>query len=325
MSNQVPVHIEEPTLNTFSEHKKKMLFFVMIFIIIIIIIITVSCSFHYIRYDEMAFVRNIYGVVDTTQVLTNGRYFLTLDKTLIKFPLINQLIKFINLSVFTNNGLSIYIDISLYYRLDSFSLKNIYTLYSTNYDQVIQNSVKSIIRDISGTFSLEDYVRNHTSIQQLIAKKINITLMNNIGISIFENTVVLGAVVTADSIIKSNLQSAVQTQNNFIQQKLQQVLLIIGETSKLVATVNLQTNYIKGLAEIDSQKIEQNSKAESNKIISIARSEGIQQMFILLNITENKIKMDLLKILNLIDNQKNNDSAKIFFGNFNKKIDLFIV
>src|SRR5438309_2066396 len=85
-------------------------------ICVILALILIPYCFHYVHYDKFGFIRNVYGGVDYSTVVSQGRYFLTLNQDLVLFPTTYQRIG-TQLSIFTDTGLPFYIDIVFYYKL----------------------------------------------------------------------------------------------------------------------------------------------------------------------------------------------------------------
>src|SRR4051812_42840157 len=67
---------------------------VLLCLCIAVITPTVYRSFHVVPYNRVAFIRNVYGSVDTSTVLTQGRYFLPLTKDVVTFDSTVTLVKF---------------------------------------------------------------------------------------------------------------------------------------------------------------------------------------------------------------------------------------
>src|SRR5881392_1780936 len=94
---------------------------------LVLLAIMLPLSFNYVNYDQFGFTRNKFGAVDYSTVITQGRLFLPLSYGVVLFPTTFQRVAYLNsagtsLSIFTNEGLTFYIDLSFYYRLKKTSL-----------------------------------------------------------------------------------------------------------------------------------------------------------------------------------------------------------
>lgn len=288
---------------TLNNKRKCQLLLTIITISVIFIIVFISVlatSFHYVEYNEYALRQHKYGEVELNHVYTQGRYvfspiykFVTLSST---FQSID-----ITLAIFSSLGLEFDIHIVVYYRLPKENLGEIYHKFSLNYDDRITNIIKTTVKDIATTYTVDDYVVNREIVENAFSDQVHKQLKETIGVDIPGLYFRLLDITFPHSVINSSLTSAIELQNNQIQNYLQEVALIEVQTNLLVNEINLQTNYTLTSANIDASQIIANSISEANKIILTARADGIQVVLSMLNITDQTIQTEFIKLMSILD------------------------
>ena len=87
------------------------------FVIFLTLMIMLITSFSYVEYDEYAFKKSTTtNLVDKSEVYDNGRYLWGFDHTKVVFPKLFQLQE-LNLSVANEEGVSVNVAVSFWYRL----------------------------------------------------------------------------------------------------------------------------------------------------------------------------------------------------------------
>ena len=212
-------------------------------------------SFVYVEYNEMAFDRNKFGTVDTSRVITQGRHYLSLTHELVKFPTTFNKISFLKstntaLSIFTQDGYQISIEIQFYYRLMPNNLKLIYDMYSMNYETGVINLAKLTIRDLSGSVNsgvnlpLQSYISNRSYIQEKYSNQVNLRMHNDLSIDVPVEYFKIIELDIPQDMIDRYQQTVIQLQDNEVMENTQQVTFIQSETTKLVSIVNANQNLI---------------------------------------------------------------------------------
>ncbi len=283
---------------------------------IILVCIIVPLSFHYVRYDQYAFNRNIYGSTDTTHLITQGRYFYPITHDLVTFPSTYQMVSFLNsqgtsLSVFSNEGLQFNIDVIFFYRLPSDTLGQIYNTYSTAYDSQVSNIAKAVLKNQAVSFTLDDYANNHQYIQSQFASSLSQTLTTQLKVYTPIYNVLLLNIYYPGSVINQNLQSAIEFQNNQVQQFQQAVDLIDIETSRLLSLIWANSNITINFANTSANAIVSNAVSVSSAIVTSARALGIQNTLNALNITDPSLRDQFFQITSILDNA---NSPKVLFN-----------
>jgi hypothetical protein len=288
-----------------------------IILLLILIITTVACSYNYIDYNQMSFVQNRLGSVDTSRVYTNGRYFLTLDKFFVNFPSTYQHIVYTT-PVFTDIGLQFDLEISFYYKLKPNKLGNTYNLYSKNYESRIINIAKTTIKNEAIQYTINDYIRKRHDIELKLGSILQLTLDEMVGVDVPQKYFRLLTINMPNTLITTSLESAIELQNNQIQQYKQEVSVIKADTQKMVSEINAHAIQIIAYANTTANKIILSSEIILSNQINTARAIGIESVFVGLNITDSNIKTEFVRIFAYIDS--NNSKIVQTSNNFILKI-----
>ena len=291
----------------------------------LLVCIMVPLSFHYIHYNEYAFVRDKFGKTATGEVITQGRHFYTLKYDIIRFPATYTEVRFVGndaQSVFTKEGYQILLSISFWYKIPPQSLANIYNKYSLNYKNSIVNEAKLIIKNLAGTANtglnveLERYITDRSNLSQIISGNLSMQLYNEFGIDVPTKYVKLMYVKIPDSLVSQYSRTVEQIQKNQLEQNKQSLEMIKAETQTIVTNTKVQTDFILNSAKIDADRIVSNSKAFANNIITSQRGKGLKIIMDRLNITSQEDINRMIRIMSLTENQNN----KIFYNMDNKVI-----
>jgi hypothetical protein len=268
-------------------------------IIILIIVIPTILSFGYINYTQCGFVQDIYGVVDTSKVLPYGRYLIGPTKKIITFDALYNHVDLIT-QVFTDDGYQITIEISFWYKINSNTLAQTYNTYSTNYPYRILSIAQSLIKNNVTGYKIHDYIQRRENIEYSLGTLLQNKLFNDVFVDVPKRYFRILS-IKADALFANSLISAIQQQNNSIQQNQQLVSVINADTIQMVAEINANANLILEYADTEAKQIVQISQNTLINKINEARSDGIELIIKTLNISNPTIKDELIKILAYID------------------------
>ena len=276
----------------------------------LLVCILVPLSFHYVAYNEYAFVRNKYGKTDTYGTLSSGRYFYTLNYDLIKFPATLTRISFVNdgsLKIFSNDGFQIRLNIEFWVRIPKDNLGNLYRGYSKNYINSIIGQSTLIIKNFAGTnatgnIPLLEYITNGVQIQNEMAKSLRLHMYSVMGVEVREEHFKILSIIIPNNMISQYLSSVVQKQNNFIQKYKQNVEQIVAETDTLVSSINSQTNLTITYAQTNAAQNVSNAESFANSLLAVSRSDGLKYICNKLNITNSVEKTRLFELIAKMDN-----------------------
>ena len=285
--------------------------FAIVFIIItLVVVIPVTLSFGYVNYDQIAFVQDNYGSVDTSSVKTNGRYLIGPTYKMVLFPATYQHISYIT-QVFTNDGYQIDIETSFFYRLNPNTLSSTYNIFSNNYESRIISNSKSIIKNAVTQYGIDDYIQRRQDLEYILGSLLQQSLYRDIYVDVPQKYFRILS-IRADALIATSLISAIQKQNNIIQQNQQAVNIIDADTRQLVAEIIAQADLILAYAQTQANQIIKISENTLINQINAARSAGFEIIFSALNITDSNIKDEFVKVLAYIDA---NNSKIVPIGN----------
>lgn len=280
-------------------------FYLILFVISTIIVTsTVSLSYHYVDYEHYGLVLNRYHGVRLGQVYTEGRYFLTLDNSMIYFYSSYQPIKFVS-STFADNGMEFDLSISFYYNIPKENLAKIYDLYSTSYEGKIKSNAKQITKNVASTFSVDEFLTNRSYIEKTIGIALENQLAQTLNVYAPVDFFKITSIQFPDILISKSLETAIALQNNEIAILQQTVNVINADTLQMISEITAQSNKILQYAQSESNLIMSNANSESTNVLLTARTDGIKLFCQTLNITNPDNINKINKIYGIIDNAKN--------------------
>lgn len=282
------------------------------------IIVTISCvasSYHYVSYDEMAFKRAVYGSVDTSVIYNQGRYFMPLTYSVVRFPAVYQPIVFL-LSVFSDNGLEFDVSVSFQYKLPPNSLADIYNKYSTNYESLVISVSKAAIKNTATLFGVEDYLSNRTYIENKFAVAVHGKLSEIVWVDAPTQFFKIISIHFPGSLIDKSLQTVVTLQNNELLLAQQQLSVINAETDSIIAAIDAQTTLTLAYATNTATQTVNESQNKAKRLMVNARGQGIATFLSLLGFNSTDTAMcvenrdEIIRILSIGENI----NATILFG-----------
>lgn len=271
---------------------------------IIIIISTVVPSYHYVKYDEYTLRLNKYHGADLSRVYGEGRYFLTLENSMIYFPSTFQRVSFVS-SAFSDNGLEFDLDVSFYYKLPKENLGTIYDTYSTSYASKIESNAKQVTKNVASTFSVEEFLSNRTLIEETIGMALQTQINQTLGIYVPYNYFKIITITFPSILISKSLDTAIALQTNQIALLQQEVNIIKADTEQMISQIEASTTRIENYALTQSNQIKSNAQSVSTNMLLTSRTDGLDLFCSTLNITEPTQINKINKIFTMIDNANN--------------------
>jgi hypothetical protein len=265
-------------------------FWVMMILFIVAFIVissTVAESYHYIDYKQYALRKNAYNGVELGKVYDEGRYFMTLDNSMIVFPSTFKRVEFTS-QIFAGNGLEFDCEISFFYRLPKNNIGHIYDTFSTNYDSRVITNAKQVTKNVASTFEVNDFLLNRSLIEHAIAIDLEEDLATIVGVEAPKDLFEIINIVFPESIIKISLETAIALQNNEILELQQEVDIIIADTSKFKAEIDAKTEQTLEFSINEATQLIAHSEATAVQLALIVRSDGIYQVTSSLDITDPK-------------------------------------
>ena len=305
--NQTPQIERIPLYNKEMEDDDFCCFWCSLIIFLISMIIIVCCvtlSFHYVRYDQYTIRLNRYHDADLSKVYGEGRYFLTLDNSMVYFPATFQRVKFVS-SAFSDNGLEFDLEMSFYYKIPKNKLGEIYDTYSTSYHNKIVANAKQVTKNVASTFDVEEFLSNRTYIEKVICLALQNQINQTLNIYMHHDYFKIIRITFPPILISKSLDTAIALQTNQIVLLQQEVDIIKADTNKLISEINAQIIKTENYALTQSNLIQSNAKSISTNMLLRARADGLNLLSTTLNISSPYDINKINKIFTMIDNANN--------------------
>lgn len=267
----------------------------------IVIIATVTPSFWYVNYSQYTLDMNTYTGVRLKDTNGEGRYFLPLTEQMVYFPATYQYVEFVSES-FADNGLEFDIHVGFYYRLPKDNVGAIYDSFSTNYGSRVENNAKRLVKNMASTFTVKQYQENRTYIEESIAVALETDLLDTVLVEAPRSLFKITNIKFPDTLVDTSLQTAEALQQNEIEEFLQDIDVIHADTNKQKAEIDARAVQKVEFANNEGAKLIANSISESNQIVLVARSDGINNVCEELNITNPVEKNRLVNAFAIMDN-----------------------
>lgn len=262
---------------------------------------TLTESFHYIDYKNYGLITNTYHGVTTHKTYDTGRYLFTLDWSMIQFSSTYTLIEFTS-STFAEDGLEFDLDMRIYHRLPKNSVGDIYDQFSSNYNDRAEKNAITITKGVASGFSVDEFMGNRSYIEATIAAAIEPELLATVGVEAPAAFVKIVDMRFPDLLITTSLDTAIAKQRNKVQVEQQAVDLVVAETSRLKALVDVETVQTTEFATNEAKEITSTSEAEAAQLLLVTRSDGIQDVCSAISMTVPAEKNQLTRIFAVMDN-----------------------
>lgn len=292
-------------MTTLEISKVGKLVIILVISILILLVILLPLSFTVVQYDEYVIFKNKFtNRIDTDNIYTNGRYYILPHYSSISFPKKFQSINFDRLSVADKDQKRFFMKIKLFYKLSINSIPRLYSNYGLNYNLQIQNIAESTIKNFAPKFALNSYLQNRNLIVRNITSELY-NEFNTIGLEYDVNKFYIDLITLESTTIDKYLSIAIQKQQNDQKKYEQDAELIRIETIQLTEQFDAESTFIIRSSNATAVKMIETAKAESFKINTIARSNGIKNLSNALNITSENTLNNLIYIMAVQDNLDN--------------------
>ena len=266
----------------------------------IIVSTTVALSFNNVEYFQVALLQNRYGTVDLTAVYAHQRKFLPLTQYLVTFPSTYQALDYVA-PVFTPDGLQFDVEVLFYYKLDPSTLPSTYQKYSRNYDVRVQSIATTTIKNLATNFTVDDYLHSRRAIEAVIGGELQRALASDVGVAVPSRYFRVMSLTLPSTLLQTSLQSAIELQNNQVQQFQQTVSLVEAETAHQVAVIGAQAERVLSYANTEADKLVTQAQQFSDNLLLAARGAGLQVFFDALNVTDPALKIRFVNTFAALD------------------------
>jgi len=276
------------------------------FVVFLTLMIMLITSFVYVEYDELAFKKSTTtNKIDQSEVYSNGRYLWGFDHTKVPFPKLFQKQE-LSLSVANEEGVSVTIAVSFWYRLPKEHLSDIYSAYGLEYSTQLTSIARAAVRNSAVDFGVDAFLTDRAAVRALIAENLPIALAE-MNIDCLGYTVQLNEITFSAELLDTHMDSAVTLENNLKIGYEQTAREIRAETERQVEEYSANTTVITRTAEANKTAMIETAQAEYDEIITQARGQGMADTMSALGITAADEKARFLKLMAILDN----DESKI--------------
>eukprot|EP01006_Ploeotia_vitrea_P056886 TRINITY_DN68134_c4_g9_i1.p1 TRINITY_DN68134_c4_g9~~TRINITY_DN68134_c4_g9_i1.p1 ORF type:complete len:310 (+),score=16.06 TRINITY_DN68134_c4_g9_i1:82-1011(+) len=271
---------------------------------ILLMVILIPISFHYVERNRWAFKKNsITNDVDTSKVYSNGRYFWGIGRTSVTFPSTFQHVEFTGkrgLSVFTEAGLELLIDMSFQYRLQPDTLAQLFQTYGLTYASQIENIARAALRNEAPRFDIDQYITDRSTVVKALHLGLQVALAE-IWVDVPESKFQLRRVVLPEQVRDKFLNTFVQKEINKEKGQKQRADLIRKETEKMEQVIRGNITIITNRADATATRMVEEERATSAARLDIAKARVVKDAMDTLEITDSKDKALFLEYIALMD------------------------
>ena len=150
------------------------------FVVFLISVILFAVSFSVLDVDQMGIKYNANLLtIDEDRVYSNGRYFLGLGVSFLKFPTTLNAAEFAGsnqLSAWSAEGQEVFLEVGFYYRLDRGKLVDIYKKYEDKYHARMLQVAKRVIKQVTIQYQAIQFFSNRTMIGEKMARDLRVNL-----------------------------------------------------------------------------------------------------------------------------------------------------
>jgi len=234
----------------------------------------------------MAIARNtITSKITEDKVYFEGRHFLGVDKEFIFFPMAWQLIEYTDdestgsvqyrvkldspLDAQTQDGMTMTIELSLYFTIPPQQLINFYLSYGVNYQESIANECKRALKDVCTQFKYEEIFVGRLKLSQAMSVSLNRSLINRR--CVLEKLLLRG--INFQPSIEEGIETSVTSgQSQIANRYKNQITRIESEIKSLRKDYASQIKQVTAKAEKEATLLVEEAKAYANFVYANSTS-----------------------------------------------------
>mmetsp|Transcript_77301 Transcript_77301/g.94785 ORF Transcript_77301/g.94785 Transcript_77301/m.94785 type:complete len:303 (-) Transcript_77301:129-1037(-) len=274
------------------------------FVLFIIFMSLFIASFVYVDYDEYAFKKNtLTNKINQEIVYENGRYFWGVNFAKVEFPKLYQKVV-LELSVANQEGVSVFIDVSFWYKIFEDDLQKLYSNYGTRYESQITSISTAAIRNTAVDFSVNEYLKDRRFITESMANTLSSDLQNIMFIDVPPKWINLGDITFSQTLLQTHLNAAVALEANKQKDHEKDATEVRSNTKKEVESITANTTIITRTAQANKTSLIEKAQASYEKIIGDARGQGLTIVINKLGINNDDTKSKFLKLMAILDNNQ---------------------
>lgn len=252
-----------------------------------------------------------------------GNYFLGPDKYFVAFPVSAQDMKFEDLSVWskvayklkadgtkeiTDAGVSLFLDVSMQYKLKTDKIGEIYRQFALNYDQPIRNFATEALKQEATQHSADDYLTKRFEVEKRF-RNVTAAVIEEHGNAILVDLQLRAVTFRSQgtvSFVQSKLRAAIQNEKNDQEEFKKQATLIRSQTKTEKEVITNNANQAREKATARATLLAAQAQNEAAKRVELARNGGLNQIYTDLNLHSPAQKASLDYLLTLSSSSGNN-------------------
>ncbi|KRX01819.1 hypothetical protein PPERSA_00529 [Pseudocohnilembus persalinus] len=287
-------------------------------VIVITGIILFSLSFHIVEVDEYGLVYNHVSQKYEDDVKTSGRYFTGIHRDFVIFP--REYITIIysddyegaqskSLSAWTEEGLSVYLDVFIYLQLDKSKIKELYMSYGDNWFPFLVRIGISTIKDVSPNYSTDEFFTDREKISAAMKSEFEDRITEYTDDALKVEIFQVNSISFSDEFEEAIIDKLIVSQEVNTAQITQQIEIGYKEIDFIEATTANTIDIIYANADGEGNEYISKANAQAFSIQVKAFCEAYNDLFADLTITDNDEK---IKYMYALETGYLSDKAKIY-------------
>lgn len=223
--------------------------------------------------------------INTERVYPAGRYYLGVGNDFILYPLQWQLVDYSNdkegfggppLSVFSNNGQTVILDVSFYFRVDETKLFEIYQLAALNYVGIIERKSQEVLKNIASRYSTTEFFTAREAIASSMLFELNRALYDVI--YVYVPSFQLRGVSLPTDLERALVDKVVADQNKRTEELKRNITIIQADTQVLQAQAQANVTVVIQQATSNAFQTTETAKAQAKKVVLDAQSSVLKTL-----------------------------------------------
>ncbi len=201
------------------------------------------------------------------------------------YPLQWQLVDYSNdkegfggppLSVFSNNGQTVILDVSFYFRVDETKLFEIYQLAALNYVGIIERKSQEVLKNIASRYSTTEFFTARESIASAMLFELNRALYDVI--YVYVPSFQLRGVSLPTDLERALVDKVVADQNKRTEELKRNITIIQADTQVLQAQAQANVTVVIQQATSNAFQTTETAKAQAKKVVLDAQSSVLKTL-----------------------------------------------
>lgn len=227
---------------------------------------------------------------------TSGRYYVGVGNDFILYPLQWQLVDFSSdvegfggppLSVFANNGQTVTLDVSFYFRIDETKILNIYDLAALNYVPLIERKSQEVMKNVASRFTTTEFFTRRETIAAAMREALNKELYDLI--FVYVPVFQLRGVSLPTDLERALVDKVVADQSKRTEELKREITIIQASTSVIQAQAQANVTVAIQAATSNAFQTTEFARAQSRKIVLDAQSSVLFRLRTELNFTNTQL------------------------------------